>query len=414
MSTTETEAPAAPPPPPAPPAPRPAPVSFWRSTAVPSLLSVLMALVVGAVLIAVSDEQVRAASSYFFARPGDTLAAVWTSVTEAYAALLRGSLLDWRADSALGWIRPLGNTLLNATPLIAGGLAVALPFRAGMFNIGAEGQITVAAILAAYVGFALQLPVGVHLVLAVLAGLLGGMLWGAIPGVLKATTGAHEVITTIMLNYVARYLILFLLGTVYFQREGRSDPISPPVADTAQIPVLVPGGALGRLHWGLVLALAAAAVAWWLINRSTVGFRLRAVGANPEAARTAGMSVPRTYVTVMALAGGFAAIAGISQALGTQRELTTGISAGLGFDAITVALLGRANPLGVVGAGILFGALRAGGLTMQAQTGTSLDIVVVLQALIVLFIAAPALISAIFRLRTTGAGVGQLSKGWNG
>ncbi|MGJ7440220.1 ABC transporter permease [Aquipuribacter sp. MA13-6] len=391
-------------------APPPA-TSFWRSTVLPSLLSVVMALVVGAVLIAFSDDDVRAAAQYFFQRPTDTFVAIWQSVTQAYGALFRGSIINLSADSVAGVLGPLANTLLFATPLIAGGLAVAIPFRAGMFNIGTEGQITVAAVFAAYVGFAFDLPPVVHLVAAVLAGLLGGALWGSIPGVLKATTGAHEVITTIMLNYVARFGILFALGTTYFQREGRADPISPPIADTAALPALLP---FGRLNWAFVIALIAAALAWWLINRSTVGFRLRAVGANPEAARTAGMSVPRTYITAMVLAGTFAGVAGVSQVLGSEKVLTSGISAGLGFDAITVALLGRANPLGVVAAGLLFGGLKAGGLTMQATTGTSLDIVVVLQALIVLFIAAPALISAVFRLKSTGAGVGQLSKGWNG
>ena len=400
------------PPPPLTPASAPPPAtSFWQSTALPSLLSVVMALVVGAVLIAVSDDDVRAASSYFFARPGDMVTAVLSSVVQAYGALFRGSVLNVGGSGVAEVLGPLANTMLFATPLIAAGLAVAIPFRAGLFNIGAEGQITVAAVFAAYVGFALELPPVVHLVVAVLAGLVGGALWGAIPGVLKATTGAHEVITTIMLNYVARFGILFTLGTSYFQREGRADPISPPILQTATLPRLLD---FGRVNLAFVLALVAAGVAWWLINRSTTGFRLRAVGANPEAARTAGMSVPRTYVTAMMLGGTFAGLAGVSQVLGSERVLTTGISAGLGFDAITVALLARTNPIGVVAAGVLFGALKAGGLTMQASTGTSLDIVVVLQALIVLFIAAPALISAVFRLKSTGAGVGQLSKGWNG
>jgi len=406
MSAPVAEKPAAPPP-----AAKPEHESFWRTTTLPSLLSIVMALVVGAVLIALSDDDVRAASQYFFGRPTDTVVAIWQSVVQAYGALFRGSIINLSGDSVASVLGPMANTLLFATPLIAGGLAVAIPFRAGMFNIGTEGQITIAAVFAAYVGFAVDLPPVVHLLAAVLAGLLGGALWGSIPGVLKATTGAHEVITTIMLNYVARFGILFALGTTYFQREGRSDPISPTIADTATLPALLP---FGRLNAALLIALAAAAVAWWLINRSTVGFRLRAVGANPEAARTAGMSVPRTYITAMVLAGTFAGVAGVSQVLGSERVLTTGISAGLGFDAITVALLGRANPIGVVAAGVLFGGLKAGGLTMQATTGTSLDIVVVLQALIVLFIAAPALISAVFRLKSTGAGVGQLSKGWNG
>ena len=296
MSAAVTGTPAAPSPLPAS-APPPA-TSFWHATALPSVLSVVMALAVGAVLIAVSDDDVRAAGSYFFARPGDMASAVLSSVVQAYGALFRGSVIDVGGSGVAGVLGPLASTMLFATPLIAAGLAVAIPFRAGLFNIGAEGQITVAAIFAAYVGFALQLPPVVHLGAAVLAGLLGGALWGAIPGVLKATTGAHEVITTIMLNYVARFGILFVLGTTTFQREGRADPISPPILPTATLPKLLD---FGRVNLAFVLALVAAAVAWWLINRSTTGFRLRAVGANPEAARTAGMSVPRTYVTAMAL-----------------------------------------------------------------------------------------------------------------
>jgi simple sugar transport system permease protein len=376
-----------------------------------NVLAVILALVVGSVLIAVSDEDVRRAASYFFARPSDTLVAVVRAVADAYAALFRGAVLDTRADDLGGALKPLADTLLFATPLIAGGLAVALPFRAGLFNIGAEGQITASAIGAAYVGFAVDLPPVVHVVAAVLAGLVAGAVWGGIPGLLKAATGAHEVITTIMLNYVARFLLLFLLGTAAFQRPGRVDPISPPIDAGAVLPTIVPGS---RLNVGLLLAVAAAVLTWWLLSRSTVGFRFRAVGANSEAARTAGISVPRVYVLVMVVAGGLAGIAGVSQVLGSERVLTQGVSAGLGFDAITVALLGRANPWGVLGAGVLFGALNAGGITMQAQTGTSLDIVTVIQALIVLFIAAPVLVRAIFRLRAAGGGIGQLSKGWNG
>ncbi|MGF1648133.1 MAG: ABC transporter permease [Kineosporiaceae bacterium] len=383
----------------------------WWDTALLNVLSVVLALVVGAVLIAVSDADVRGAASYFFARPWDTLVAVGQAVTEAYAALFRGAVLDTRAEDLAGALKPLADTLLFATPLIAGGLAVALPFRAGMFNIGAEGQITAAAVGAAYVGFAVDLPPVVHVVAAILAGLVAGAAWGGIAGLLKAVTGAHEVITTIMLNYIARFALLFLLGTAAFQRPGRADPISPPIDSGAVLPTIVPDS---RLNVGLLLAVAAAVLTWWLLSRSTVGFRFRAVGANNEAARTAGISVPRVYVLVMVVAGGLAGIAGVSQVLGSERVLTQGVSAGLGFDAITVALLGRANPWGVLGAGVLFGALNAGGITMQAQTGTSLDIVTVIQALIVLFIAAPVLVRAIFRLRRAGGGIGQLSKGWNG
>jgi len=383
----------------------------WYDGALLTFLSLVLALLVGAVLIAVSDEEVRAASSYFFARPGDMLSAIVQSIAQAYAALFRGALLDTRADSFAAMFAPIADSLLFATPLIAGGLAVALPFRAGMFNIGAEGQITLAAVGAAYVGFAINLPPVIHVIAAVLAGIVFGAIWGGIPGLLKAATGAHEVITTIMLNYVARFGLLYILSTEAFLRPGRVDPISPGILDTAVLPRFFSGS---TLNVGLLLALAAAVFTWWLLARSTIGFRFRAVGANPDAARTAGISVPRAYVGVMLVAGGLAGIAGVGQVLGSERVLTQGISAGLGFDAITVALLGRANPWGVVGAGLLFGALQAGSITMQAQTGTSLDIVTVVQALIVLFIAAPALIRAVFRLQTTGGGIGQLSKGWNG
>jgi simple sugar transport system permease protein len=383
-----------------------------RDNVVLTALSVLLALVVGAILIAFADPDVQDAAGYFFARPVDLLSAVASSVGEAYAALFQGAIVDPGASSVTAALRPLTESLVFAAPLIAAGLAVGLAFRAGLFNIGAEGQIILGAIGAAYVGFAWHLPLGVHVLLAVLAAVLMGAAWGAIPGALKARTGAHEVITTIMLNYIARYLLAFLLSTAAFQRPGRNDPISPQVDENAQLPLLL--GSWSRLHAGLVLAVLAAVGVWWLLNRSTLGFKLRAVGSNPSAARTAGIRVGAMTFTAMALAGGLAGLAGAFQILGTEKALTGGISAGIGFDAITVALLGRGNPFGIVAAGFLFGALRAGGVTMQARTGTPIDIVFVVQSLIVLFIAAPPLVRSIFRIRA-GGGVGsmQISKGWN-
>ena len=381
--------------------------------AVLTALSILLALMVGAVLIAVSDSEVQERAGYFFGRPQDTVSAAWTAVTEAYIALFEASVVNLGASSFTQAVRPITETLVQGTPLVAAGLAVALAFRAGMFNIGAEGQIIAASVAAAYVGFAWDLPVVLHLLVGIAAGLAGGALWGGIAGLLKARTGAHEVITTIMLNYVARFGVAYLLATSAFQREGRTDPISPPVAPTAELPLLLGSGF--RLHLGFVLALLAAVFVWWLLGRSTIGFKFRAVGANPHAARTAGISVERSYTSVMLIAGALAGLAGVSQVLGTEGYLTAGVSAGIGFDAITVALLGRGSPLGTVLAGLLFGGLRAGGIGMQAQTGTPVDLVLILQALIVLFIAAPPLVRAVFRIRTSGAtGVGQLSKGWNG
>lgn len=380
-----------------------------------TVLSVVLALLVGAVLIALSDPDVRAAAGYFFARPTDLLAAVGESVGGAYAALFSGSIIDFGEYTVLRALRPLANTLANAIPVIAAGLGVTIAFRAGLFNIGAEGQIILAAIFAGYVGFAVDLPIVLHAVVGVLAGIVGGALWGGIVGLLKARTGAHEVIVTIMLNYVARFLLAYLLTTAAFQRPGASNPVSPVVAESAQLPRFI---ADSQLHVGIVLVLGAALVASWLISRSTIGFELRAVGANPNAARTAGMSIGRAYVSAMLLAGALSGLAGASLALGSERYLTTGISSGYGFDAITVALLGRATPWGTVAAGLLFGALRAGGVLMQATTGTPIDIVLVVQSLIVLFIAAPPLVRTIFRIRISGARglttTSGTSGGWQG
>lgn len=380
-----------------------------NASAATTLLSILLALFIGAVLIAFSDPDVIAALGYFFAYPPDTFSAIASAVGGAYWSLFTGSIVNPGAGTLGGFFAPLSGTVLQATPLIAAGLAFALAFRAGLFNIGVEGQIILGAIVGGFIGFGVHLPPVLHMLVAVAGGLLGGAVWAGVVGFLKARTGAHEVITTIMLNYVASYLLAYLLTTSIFQRPGRSDPISPVIDGSAQLPAIFPGL---RVHWGIAFVLAAAAVFWWLMSRATLGFRFRAVGANARAARTAGMRVERTYVQVMVIAGAFAGLAGAALVLGTEKTLTTGASAGIGFDAITVALLGRARPLGTVFAGLLFGALRAGGIAMQGQTATPIDIVLVVQSLIVLFVAAPPVVRAIFRLRATGGGVGEVSKGW--
>lgn len=400
--------------PPATPEPeaKPSPVRspLW-DTALVTALSFVLALAIGAVLIAISDPDVAEAAGYFFARPADTLAAAWNSVASAYLALFQGAVYDTSAGTFQAAIRPITETLTVAAPLIVAGLGVALPFKAGLFNIGAEGQIILGAIGAAYIGFTFSLPWGVHLLVAVVGALVMGAAWGGIVGLLKARTGAHEVIVTIMLNYVARFLLAYLLTTTLFQRPGRNDPISPIVETTAQYPLLL--GGWSRLHLGFVVALLAAAFVWWLLNRSVLGFQFRAVGANPSAARTAGIKVERSYVLVMMIAGALAGLAGSFQVLGTEKALSGGVSAGIGFDAITVALLGRGSPTGTVLAGILFGGLRAGGVTMQARTGTPIDIVLVVQSMIVLFVAAPPLVRAIFRIKGGGSiDTLQVSKGW--
>ena len=363
-----------------------------------SVLAVVLALLVGAILIAATDKQVAIAAGYFFTRPGDTFAAIWDAVAGAYSALFQGSIYNFRRPGFAAGIRPLTETLTFATPLIAAGLGVAVAFRVGLFNIGGRGQMLVAAGAAGYVGFAWQLPFGIHVAVAVLAGMVAGAIWAGIAGLLKATTGAHEVIVTIMLNYVGFYLISYLLRTQgLLQAPGSTNPKSAPMLPTAVFPELF--GSQYTLHWGFVVVIIATAIVWFLINRSSLGFRFRAVGENPNAARVAGIRVKRIYVYAMLLSGALVGLAGVSQVLGTVTTgFSSGIDAGIGFDAITVALLGRSRPIGVFVAGILFGALKAGGYSMQAAQGIPVDIVLVVQSLIVLFIAAPPLVRTIFRL----------------
>ncbi|MBN9606059.1 MAG: ABC transporter permease [Actinomycetales bacterium] len=366
-----------------------------------SVLAVLLAIVVGGVLIAVTDEGVQTAAGYFFARPGDTFAAIWKAVSGAYVALFQGSIIDFRQSDPLRALKPITQTLLFASPLIAAGLGVAIAFRVGLFNIGGRGQILVGAGFAGYASFAWDLPPVIHVIVALALGIAGGALWGGIAGFLKARTGAHEVIVTIMLNYVAYYLLSFLLRTPLLQNPGSNNPKTPPALPSAQLPAILPEPF--KLHVGFILVIAATVFAWWLIERSSLGFKFRAVGLNPHAARTAGINVDRMYLYVMLFAGGFAGLAAANEVLGTTTTgFTSGVDAGIGFDAITVALLGRSTPWGTFAAGLLFGAFKSGGFAMQASQGIPIDIVLVVQSMIVLFIAAPPLVRSIFRLPQPG------------
>ena len=357
----------------------------WRSAVVVPLLAVLAALIVGALIILITEG------------PED--------VPRAYGALFRGAFMG---------LNPLSETLLNAAPLIIAGLAVAIGFQAGLFNIGVEGQMTVGGMAAVMAGFMITgLPWIVHLPLAIIAGFLAGGIWGGIPGWLRAKTGAHEVITTIMLNFIAYRLVDWLLKQPAIIREGRFDPISRDVLPTARLPQLLDWiNPSFRLHGGIILAVLVAIAVWWLLYRSTIGFEFRAVGSNPFAAGYAGMSVTGSTVLVMALAGGLGGLAGANQTLGVLFSTSPGFTGGIGFDAIALALLGRSHPGGVVLAGLLFGALRAGGQVMQVRSGVGIDLITVIQALIIVFIAAPDLVRAIFRVRT-GEGTGQLTRGWS-
>jgi simple sugar transport system permease protein len=319
---------------------------------------------------------------------------------DAFAALFQGAFTNRNA---------LPETLVATTPYIFLGLAVALGFRAGLFNIGAEGQFYLGAVFGVFVGFRLHgLPGLLHVTLAVLAGMLGGLIWGTIPGVLKARFGAHEVITTIMLNYIA-----FLLTDWLINNKGpmadlhASAPKTPHIDPAAQLPILLPDS---RLHAGLLLALLAVPVVWFLLERTTVGFRVRAVGLNATAARASGISVGWTIVAVMAISGALAGLAGADEILGVEHYMPASFSVGYGFDAIAVALLARSNPWGILPAALLFGAMRSGAGFMQLETQVSSDLVSIVQATVIMFVAAPLLVRWIFRLRETPAAPVQIAE----
>jgi general nucleoside transport system permease protein len=388
-----------------------------------TFLAILTAIVIGGLLNAFTNTTVLSAWGNLFSDPGHAFAAAWDTAIGAYVALFEGSIFNPHTVAALfqqasfstaihdGFLGavfgPISETCVQATPLLLAGLAVALPYQAGMFNIGGQSQFIGGAILATYLGYGVSLPPVIHVLVCVIGGFVGGGIIGWVVGELKARTGAHEVITTIMLNYVMAYLLSYLLGNV-MQRPGRTDLITPFIAVDAHLWRLF-GGSL-RINAGFILALLCALGVWWLLYRSTTGFEFRAIGKNPNAARVAGMNVERSWVLVMLIAGGLAGLAGAAVVQGTDYSLNFQSYGTYGIDAITVALLGRGRPLGVVLAALLFGALHAGAPLMQAQTSTPVDIVEVLQALIVMFVAAPPLVRAIYRLRgTRAAGVEGLT-----
>lgn len=352
-------------------------------------LALLTALIIGAFIIAVTDIDTL---SVWGEDPVKAFGLTMTGIYDAYKALFIGSM---------GSPNAISETLFAATPLIFAGLAVAVGFQAGLFNIGVNGQMHIGGMAALYVGFTFTLPAVFHIPLALAAAIVGGAFWAGIAGLLKARTGAHEVITTIMLNFIALFLVDYLLTTSLFQAPGRNDPISDKVNPSAQFPSL--GDLIGgyRVHIGFLIALVAVAFAWWLMYRTTIGFEFRAVGFNATGGKYAGMSVAWIYVSVMAVAGAFAGLGGANQILGLEPFRGISNFAGnIGFDAIALALLGRSHPVGVLFAALLFGGLKAGGREMQGAAGIPIDLVLVLQALIIVMIAAPELVRAIYRIKT--------------
>ena len=393
-----------------------------------TVLALVAALVVGGLINSFSNTTVLHAWGNLFSDPGHAFSLAWDTATGAYVALFEGSIFNPHTVSALfqqasistaihdGYLsavfNPLSETCVQATPLILAGLAVALPYQCGMFNIGGQSQFIGGAIVATYLGYGVSLPVVIHVIVCVLGGFAGGGAIGWLVGELKARTGAHEVIVTIMLNYALAYFLSYLLSYHYLmQAPGTVNPITPAIAGDAHLPLLF--GSHLRINAGFLIALACAFGVWWLLERTTIGFEFRSVGKNANAARVAGMNVERSWVLVMLIAGGLAGLAASTVIQGTEFTLNDQSFGTYGIDAITVALLGRGRPIGVVWAGLLFGALHAGAPLMQAATGTPVDMVEVLQAVVVLMVAAPPLIRAIFRLRAGGGGLLVLARGWN-
>jgi simple sugar transport system permease protein len=373
----------------------------WTELAV-LVLAVFTAVVIGAIIIWLT----RASELRGEGLPwNQVMSHANNLVVAAYGGLFEG---------AIGSSRALASSLIYSTPYILAGLAVALGFQCGLFNIGAEGQLYMGALAATVVGFTVTgLPIYIHLPMCIVAGALAGGIWGAIPGLLKATTGAHEVINTIMMNYIAVKTVDYLVKNPLKDLTASLDR-TPFVAETARFPLLFPK--LG-VHSAVLLAIAAIFFVWWFLFKTTWGFEIRTVGANPSAARYAGISVGRSFVLAMGVSGALAGLAGVDIVLGRPSEyaLKAAFSSGFGYDSIAVALLAKSHPFGILPAAFLWGSLRNGAGLMQVRAqAISIDLVNIIQGLVIMFIAADQIIRYLYRLRRRGEGAVVFTRGWGG
>lgn len=397
--------------------------AFLQSLLVPAL-AVLTGLIIGGFVIAITDAKTGEAFGHFWQAPGAVFAAAWSAVAIAYGALFEGAFGNpatimealrvyfstGETALMLKAFYPFTESLVTATPYIFAGLAVAIGFKAGLFNIGAEGQFYIGALGAAYVGYSITgLPWFIHLPLALLGGASAGAVWGAIPGFLKARFGAHEVVNTIMMNWIAFRLSDWLL-TGPMKASGFR-PVTPNIEASAELPRIFPDPL--RFNWGFFLALAVAALVYWFLFKTTRGFEIRAVGANPNAAKYAGMNIMTNIVLVMTISGALAGLSGTSQVLGVDHWVGQGFSAGYGFDSIAIALLGKSHPAGVVLAALLFGFLRSGATRMQSIAGIPIDIISIIQGLVIVFVAAPDIIRWIYHIPLAKTDETVLTRGWS-
>lgn len=406
--------------------------SIWarvtgQSPFVVTLFALVLGLVFGAIVIVTTTAPVLDAWRGFFTSwgaPGHAIKVTADNVGAAYRIMFTGSVFSpatlWHAiTTGQGWsnaLTPISETLTYATPLTIASIGVGIAFQTGIFNIGANGQAMMGGIAGAYVGTLIHLPTVLHLPFTLLAGIAGGVLAGSVPGLLKAYTGAHEVIVTLMFNYVVSAILLYTLLSTALQAPGQQNDIARTLDPSAQLAPLF-GTASGlRVNYGLVIAAVVVLFAWWFLERSSLGFDFRVTGANPQAARASGINAKAVIILVFAISGGLAGLAGVTELAGFYKTLDGGFlvgNAGIGFTAITVSLLGRNKPIGIVWASLLFAALGVGGRAMQPATGIPFDLATVIQSALVLFVATPVLVKEIFRLRTSPTTALQLAtKGW--
>ena len=405
--------------------------SWWTryTSQSPSLLTffaLVLGFLIGAIVIIATTPAVLDAWRHIFHSPTAIFSALkitWDNVSAAYRSLFVGSIGDPRSfvhsfTTGKGWdttMTPISETLTYATPLVIASVGVGIAFQTGLFNIGANGQAILGGIVGVWAGSMLHMTSVIHLPLTLVAGVLGGIVGGLIPGILKAYAGAHEVIVTLMLNYIIAFFLLYVVLSTALQQPGQSNDISRTIDHSAILQPLFGTSSGLRVSYGIFVAAAVVIFAWWFLNRSTLGFDFRVTGANPFAARASGINPKAVIILVFVISGGLAGLAGEVQMASTNHYIDGGFligNAGIGFTAITVALLGRNRPGGIVWGSLLFAALGVGGRTMQAMTGIPLDLATVIQSIVVLFVATPVLVKEIFHLRTQAQGVQLATKGW--
>ncbi|MBW4029957.1 MAG: ABC transporter permease [Acidobacteria bacterium] len=392
-----------------------------------TVLALVLGVVIGAVIIMVTSATVLDAWRHSFhdvGSIGSTLKITFDNVAAAYRAMITGSVIDptllfHSISTGQGWtvtMTPLSETFTYATPLIIASIGVGIAFQTGIFNIGANGQAIMGGIAGTAVGSMIHVPMIIHLPLTLFAGIVGGAICGLVPGVLKAYTGAHEVIVTLMFNYVVNAILIYVLTATALQLPGQANGISRNFDASATLDPIFGVKSGLRVSYGIFVAAAVVVFAIWFLKRSSLGFDFRVTGANPHAARASGINPKFIILALFVVSGGLAGLAGLVQAASTTHYIDGGFlvgSAGIGFTAITIALLGRLQPMGIVWGSLLFAALGVGGRAMQAATGIPLDLATIIQSIVVLFVASPVLIKEIFHLRRGAQSFQMATKGWS-